>query len=66
MPSALVEQVQTSLHQPWMTDHHVKLGRVLGNPFLTIGKRDTGAQHTDPNGFIAKCPSKYESVKKVG
>jgi cytochrome c-type biogenesis protein CcmE len=29
---------------------------------LTTG----GGFHVDPNGVMAKCPSKYEAAKKVG
>jgi len=30
------------------------------------GRLTPGGFHTDPNGVMAKCPSKYEPAKKVG
>jgi cytochrome c-type biogenesis protein CcmE len=30
------------------------------------GQLTAGGFHVDPNGVMAKCPSKYEAVKKVG
>ncbi len=30
------------------------------------GQLTSGGFHVDPNGVMAKCPSKYEAVKKVG
>ena len=30
------------------------------------GKLTNEGFHTDPNGVMAKCPSKYEAAKKVG
>jgi cytochrome c-type biogenesis protein CcmE len=30
------------------------------------GRLTTAGFHTDPNGVMAKCPSKYEAAKKVG
>ena len=30
------------------------------------GRLTADGFHTDPNGVMAKCPSKYESAKKAG
>ena len=37
-----------------------------GAEVVLTGRLTPGGFHTDPNGVMAKCPSKYESVKKVG
>jgi hypothetical protein len=33
---------------------------------VLTGRLTPAGFHTDPNGVMAKCPSKYESAKKVG
>jgi cytochrome c-type biogenesis protein CcmE len=30
------------------------------------GQLTSGGFHVEPNGVMAKCPSKYEAAKKVG
>ena len=37
-----------------------------GAEVVLTGRLTPAGFHTDPNGVMAKCPSKYESVKKVG
>ena len=37
-----------------------------GAEVVLTGRLTAAGFHTDPNGVMAKCPSKYESVKKVG
>jgi len=37
-----------------------------GAEVVLTGRLTPAGFHTDPNGVMAKCPSKYESVKKAG
>jgi cytochrome c-type biogenesis protein CcmE len=37
-----------------------------GAEVVLTGRLTPAGFHTDPNGVMAKCPSKYESAKKVG
>jgi len=37
-----------------------------GAEVVLRGRLTAAGFHTDPNGVMAKCPSKYESTKKVG
>src|SRR5437588_525781 len=47
VPAALVEQVQTSLDKPRMTDYHVEAGGMRGDPLFALCERDAGTEDLD-------------------